>query len=136
MQTYNAASPRQQEEESTGSRIFPLLCAPPFFVPCHCIFIWPMRIKLVPKHSRLGRRSTEVDGTMQQLSTHLRNPSRTLKLDWRLPRDMGGTGRKLDWELGISRCKLVYKEWINHKVLLYSSGNHIQYPAISHNGKE
>ena len=49
---------------------------------------------------------------------------------------MGGTGRKLDWELGISRCKLVYKEWINHKVLLYSSGNHIQYPAISHNGKE
>ena len=77
-----------------------------------------------------------MDGTMQHLSMHLRNPSRTLKLDWWLPRGVGGVGRKLDWELGISRCKLVYREWINHKVLLYSSGNHIQYPVINHNGKE
>ena len=84
----------------------------------------------------MGRRSTEVDGTRQQLSHASKKPSRTLKLDWWLPRGVGGVGRKLDWELGISRCKLVYREWINHKVLLYSSRNHIQYSVINHNGKE
>ena len=33
----------------------------------------------------------------------------------------------MNWEFGISRCKLVYIEWINSKVILY-----IQYPAINH----
>ena len=42
----------------------------------------------------------------------------------------------MDWEFGISRCKLSYIEWINNKVLLYSTGNYIQYPGIKHNGKE
>ena len=37
---------------------------------------------------------------------------------------------------GTSRCKLLYIEWINNKVLLYSIGNYIQYPVINHNGKE
>ena len=41
-----------------------------------------------------------------------------------------------DWEFGISRCKLLYTEWINNKVLLYSTRNYIQYPVINHNGKE
>ena len=27
-------------------------------------------------------------------------------------------------------------EWINSKVLLYNTGNHIQYPVITHNGKK
>ena len=26
--------------------------------------------------------------------------------------------------------------WINNKVLLYSTGNYIQYPVIDYNGKE
>ena len=30
-----------------------------------------------------------------------------------------------DWEFGISRCKLLYIGWINHKVLLYNTGNYI-----------
>ena len=47
-----------------------------------------------------------------------------------------GDGRGLDGEFGISRCKLVYIEWIDNKVLLYSTGNYIQYPMINHNGKE
>ena len=42
----------------------------------------------------------------------------------------------MDWEFGISRCKLVYIGWINDKVLLYSTGNYIQYPVINHNGRE
>ena len=37
--------------------------------------------------------------------------------------------------IAISRCKLLYTEWIN-KVLLFSTGNYIQYPVINHNGKE
>ena len=48
---------------------------------------------------------------------------------------VGAWGRK-EWEFGISRCKLVYIGWINNKVLLYSTGNYIQYPVINHNGKE
>ena len=71
----------------------------------------------------------------------------------------------MDWEFGISRCKLLYVYvcvcvceyiyiyiythiyiysrciymyymWIKSKVLLYSIGNSIQYPVIKHNGKE
>ena len=41
-----------------------------------------------------------------------------------------------DWECGISRCKLLYIEWINNKVLLYSPGNYIQYPLLTTVGKE
>ena len=42
----------------------------------------------------------------------------------------------MDWEFGISRCKLLYIGWINNKAVLYSTGNSIQYAAINHNGKE
>ena len=42
----------------------------------------------------------------------------------------------MDWKFGILRCKLLYREWINNKVLLCSTGNCIQYPLINHNGKE
>ena len=42
----------------------------------------------------------------------------------------------IDWEFEISRCKLLYTEWVNNKVLLYSTGNYIQCPGINHNGKE
>ena len=44
-------------------------------------------------------------------------------------------GGRMDWEFGISRYKLLYREWIDNKVLLYSTGNYIQYPVICHNGK-
>ena len=36
---------------------------------------------------------------------------------------MGGK----DWELGVSRSKLVYIGWINNKALLYSTGYSISY---------
>ena len=47
----------------------------------------------------------------------------------------GGRGG-MDWEFGVSRCKLLHTEWINNTVLLCSTGNYIQYPGINHNGKE
>ena len=41
----------------------------------------------------------------------------------------------LEWEIGVSRYKLLYIEWIN-KVLPYNTREYIQYPMISHNKKE
>ena len=29
------------------------------------------------------------------------------------------------------RCKLLYIVWINNKILLYNTGNYIQYPVIN-----
>ena len=46
--------------------------------------------------------------------------------------DVGGVVRGgKDWEFGISRGKLLYIGWINNKVLLYSTGNYIQYPVTT-----
>ena len=42
----------------------------------------------------------------------------------------------MEWEAGVSRCELLYREWINNKVLLYSTENYTQYPMINHNGEE
>ena len=39
------------------------------------------------------------------------------------------------WEFWISKCKLVYREWINYNVLLHGTG-YAQYPVINHHGKE
>ena len=42
----------------------------------------------------------------------------------------------MEWEFAIRRCKFLWIEWINNKVLLYSTGNYSQHPVINHNGKE
>ena len=46
-----------------------------------------------------------------------------------------GAGGGMEWEVGVSRCKLLCREWINNKILLYSTGNYIQYPVINHSRK-
>ena len=46
------------------------------------------------------------------------------------------SGRGMDWEFVISRCKLLYIEWINSKALLYNTGNYSQYHVTDHNRKE
>ena len=56
------------------------------------------------------------------------------RADLWLPRESMDGGRK-DWEYRNNRCKLLYLEWINSKVLPYSTGNYVQYPVINHNGK-
>ena len=48
----------------------------------------------------------------------------------------GEVGGGQNWELGISRCKLLYTECINNKVLENSTGNYTSYLVINHNGKE
>ena len=44
--------------------------------------------------------------------------------------------RREEWEVGVSRCKLLYTEWINDRVLLYGTENYTQYPMTNYNGKE
>ena len=36
-----------------------------------------------------------------------------------------GRESALDWEFGVSRCKLLHLEWISNEILLYSTGNSI-----------
>ena len=45
-----------------------------------------------------------------------------------------GEGR--EWEFGVVRCNYLYIKWINNKLLLYSTGNYIQYPVRNHHGEE
>ena len=42
--------------------------------------------------------------------------------------------RRIDWEFGISRRKLLRLEWI-YMVLMYSTENYTQYPMTNHDGK-
>ena len=42
----------------------------------------------------------------------------------------------MEWEAGVSRCKLLYIEWINNRIQPYDTGDHIQYAVIKHNGKQ
>ena len=51
-----------------------------------------------------------------------------------MPVGCGGGGKEV--EFATNRYKLLYTEWINNTVLLYSIGNYIQYPVINHSRKE
>ena len=39
---------------------------------------------------------------------------------------------RMDWEFGVSRCKLLHLEWISNEILLYSTGNYIQSLVMEH----
>ena len=69
--------------------------------------------------------------------TYLWNRNRIMDIENRLVVAKGeGVGGGMEWEAGVSRCKPLYIEWINNKVLLYSTENYIQYPVINHSEKE
>ena len=57
--------------------------------------------------------------------------------EWTCGCQRGGKVRegRMDEELGISRCKLLFIGLINNKVLQYSIGNYSQYSMTNHNGK-
>ena len=38
----------------------------------------------------------------------------------------------MDWECGVSRCKLLHLKWISNEVLWYSTGNYIQFLGTEH----
>ena len=67
---------------------------------------------------------------------YLWNRNRLTDIENRLVVAKGrGSGRDA-LGVGVSRYKLAYIEWMNNKILLYSTGNCIQYPVINHNGKK
>ena len=70
---------------------------------------------------------TQINLSMKQKQTH-RFRDQTY--------DGQGREERKDWEFGISTCKLSYIEQINNKVLLYNTGNYIQYLVINSHGKE
>ena len=74
--------------------------------------------------------TTQMNLSMKQKQTHRQREQACGCQE----REAGGTGR--DLEFGVSRSKPLYIEWISNKVLPYSTGNYIQYPAINHDGKE
>ena len=39
--------------------------------------------------------------------------------------EVEGEGSRMDWELGVKRCRLLLLEWISNKILLCSTGNHV-----------
>ena len=70
--------------------------------------------------------------TLKRNDTYLQN-RKTHRLR---ERTYGYQGEGIVRELRIDMYTLLYIEWINNKVLLYSAGNYIQYPVINDNGKE
>ena len=47
----------------------------------------------------------------------------------------GGGGNWVDWEFGVSRCKLLPLKWISSEVLLNSIENYIQSLVMEHDGR-
>ena len=83
------------------------------------------------RHSLLSaHRKTLFDFPISTAYRDWENRMRELKLE------SGGGRRGKDWERGVRRCELSYREWINNKVPLRSTGNYIQYPVIKQNEKE
>ena len=51
--------------------------------------------------------------------------------------ERGDVGEGWTGSLGLGEANYyLHREWVNNKVLLYSTGNYIQSPGINHNGKE
>ena len=65
------------------------------------------------------------------LSTKQKQTHRESRLA--IAKEEGGKGT--DLEFGVGRCKLLHLEWINNKVLLYSTRNYIQSAGINHTEK-
>ena len=47
-----------------------------------------------------------------------------------------GFGKGMEWEVGVSRCKLLFMHGIINKVLPYRTETCNQCPGINHSGKE
>ena len=45
-----------------------------------------------------------------------------------------GGGSGIDWEFGVSRCKLLHLEWISDEILLCTAGNYIQSLVMERDG--
>ena len=77
-----------------------------------------------------------VKSKIQHKWIYLWNGNRTVDIKKKVVVAKGeGIGGRMEWKIGVSSSELLYIEWINNKVLLYSTENCIQYPLINHNKK-
>jgi len=77
-----------------------------------------------------------VESKIRYKGTYLWNRNKIMDIENRLVVAKGGVGGRMEWEVEVSRCKLLYIEWINNNVLLYSTENYIQYLTINHEYKQ
>ena len=70
----------------------------------------------------------DANETLKQKPTHV--------TESRLVTNRKGIGGGIEWDVRGSKSRLLYIAWINNKILLYSTGNYIQYPMKNHNEKE
>ena len=47
----------------------------------------------------------------------------------------GGRVNGMDWEFGVSRCKLLHLKWIRNEVLLYTAQGTISIIVMEHDGR-
>ena len=73
-----------------------------------------------PKKTKIITINKEVKYTNESIY-RTETDSQTWRTDLWLPRRWGGSG--MDWEFGLSA--ITFREELNSKVLLYSTGNHI-----------
>ena len=80
-----------------------------------------------------------VESKIWYTCTYLWNRNRVTDIENRFLVAQGWAEGQTDWESGVSSCRLLYTEWINSKVLVYSTVYtvySVQYPVINHSGKE
>ena len=57
---------------------------------------------------------------------YLQNRNKLMNMEYRLEVAKEYAGRSgMDWEFGVSRCKLLHLDWISNEILLYSTRNYI-----------
>ena len=68
--------------------------------------------------------------------TYVQNRNNLRDIENRLVVGTGkGKGRGMDREIGVGRCKLLHLGRINNDVLLYGTGNYIQFLWIEYDGR-
>ena len=54
---------------------------------------------------------------------NVQNRNKLMDIENRLVVAKKGRGSGMDWEFGVSRCKLFHLEQVSNEILLYSTGN-------------
>ena len=83
----------------------------------------------IPHAMGCDQKVIKLNMTQMNLSMKQKQTQQIKKADlWLSKREGSGVG--IDWRSGTRRCKLLYIEWINSKVLLYSTESYIQHFMI------
>ena len=94
-----------------------------------------LEIIILNKSERQIMISLNVESKIWHKWTYLKSRNRLPREQTVIARRNRG-GRGMDWELVVPKCKWLHSEWINNKVLMYSTGNYNTNPVINHNEKE